>query len=268
MGTLGATLGVYSVLVNKIAVATLVRGGRSLKDFTWLIERTRAIKATTGAHLLDNVDMLVFYERGSIPERLQKEISQECDVQLEFVDIYTFTPKSGITPSKVGWMGWGYAHMCQFWFCTFWHYVEKYDVLLRVDEDCLTYSDIVSPLLRPLLERSAAVTYPYWQGDIPDVTVGLTDFASEVLGDNILTLEQRPGGPYSNVLGLNLAELRKCETTQRLARKVLASGKCLERRWGDLPLWGEVLVRTGRGQVARGLSYDHRSWVGHPRVET
>ena len=48
-------------------------------------------------------------------------------------------------------------------------------------------------------------------------------------------------GPYTNVFLLNIRELQKSDLLIKYIKEVELSNKIYSHRWGDLPLWGEVI---------------------------
>lgn len=264
----------YSVRVNKTAIQALVRGGKTLDRFTPLIERTRALVAHCDPARLAQTDLVVFYEDGTVPAGLHAEIEERSGAPLLFVPIYPFLPAPSVVLHEAsgGWP-WGYRHMCQFQYSTFWHYTEQYDVLLRVDDDVLVRSDVLTALTAPLDGRVLA-SYGAWFPDVEYVCVGMNDFFNERCQvqrfappcrgcpDPVHCQCSGYSGPDVVVWARDLAGLRQVPAVRRLADEVLANGGCLSRRWGDLPLWGETLLRElpGRHVKVPGVSYVHGSW--------
>lgn len=260
----------YSVCVNKTAIATLVRRAETLVDLMPLVERTVALREHCD---LRDVDLLVFYERGTVRKPLRAAVDTAVGLPLRWTEVYPFLPSPSVVEPVPDCFGWGYRHMCQFWFCTFWDYVLEYDVLVRVDDDCVTRSDLLRALTAPLSDE-LLVTYGMWFPDTAWVTVGMTDFfnarCAVQRAERPCTCGLEPGrctctgvaGPATQVMAANLAGLRREPATRRLVDAVLASGRCLSHRWGDAPLWGELLTRElpTRHRLVGGVQYVHRSW--------
>ena len=53
--------------------------------------------------------------------------------------------------------------------------------------------------------------------------------------------KKSPSGPYTNIIGFNLKKLRENVILQKYIEQVKYSNCIYIYRWGDLPLWGEVL---------------------------
>ena len=50
-----------------------------------------------------------------------------------------------------------------------------------------------------------------------------------------------PDGPYTNLIGLSLKEIRKNNIFHKYIQEIDSSNMIYKRRWGDLPLWGEAI---------------------------
>ena len=50
-----------------------------------------------------------------------------------------------------------------------------------------------------------------------------------------------PSGPYTNLIGFSLDKIRNNEAFQKYKTDIDNSNMIYKRRWGDLPLWGEVI---------------------------
>jgi hypothetical protein len=216
----------------KKAIVTLSRGYPNLEAYNMLIERNNCIER----NLNEICDSIIFHE-GNILKH-QKQYIQDCtDIPIKFIEIPKFLPKENVVfTSKSGGHGWGYRHMCSFWFVDFWKYVQEYDMILRIDEDCIIYSNIDS--IFDCLEDKVCV-YGKWHPDNEEVTEGLNDFSLIFFGNE--RGKKEPSGPYTNVLGLNLKKLRNNDKLFDYIEKINTTNKIFIYRWGDLPLWGETL---------------------------
>jgi len=251
---------------RRVAVATLIRGGAELSNYKNLLERNKMLQHHCD---MSKVDSLVFYEQNTVPSEMMR-YAPECT----FVPIEPFRPVAGIQLRHAGAFSWGYRRMCEFWFCEFWKYVQDYDRLVRVDDDCIAQTDLVSALVAPM-DGQTLVTYAAWQKDTGWVTEGLADWFNKHVETQRTVWPcgchepQRSqcycgdyAGPSSQVLGLDLAGLREVPVVRRIVDELRRSNKILENRWGDLPLWGELLRREmpEHHRVAPGVGYVHRSW--------
>jgi hypothetical protein len=155
--------------------------------------------------------------------------------------------------------------MCSFWFVDFWQFVTKYEKILRIDEDCKILFD-------PAKVFESLVTYPIvcasYQEDSAYVTKGLSDHTRKFLDRNGLPYQSRTlGGPYTNLCGFSLKDIQKTRKIGEYIQSVQLSNKIYIQRWGDLPLWGEVihyLMGPSSLKIDTSLVYYHGShsvWV-------
>jgi hypothetical protein len=113
-------------------------GYDSLTGYDSLIKRNKNIENNLLDKLIDN---LIFHE-GNISLCHQEYISSQTpSLNNKFVDVSVDgkafkKDKDGIPFEQAHGFGIGYRHMCSFWFVDFWKFVEDYDLLLRIDEDC------------------------------------------------------------------------------------------------------------------------------------
>jgi hypothetical protein len=126
--------------------------------------------------------------------------------------------------------------MCHFWFIDFLKYLDAYNLVLRIDDDCLIRSNIDN--IFDELKNNVCV-YGEWSADNDNVTKGLNNFSLE----NIKTDKgpKSPSGPYTNLVGFNLDKIRANNELKEYIEKVDNSNNIYIYRWGDLPLWGEAL---------------------------
>ena len=239
------------------AIVVLTRGYDDIKKYDRLILRNRNIVRCLGDL---SMDIVIFHE-GNIPESHQQHIkSQTPRLNIKFINV-AGTGKAFINKSYVkakrdsDTMGIydGYFHMCSFWFVNFWHFVENYDYILRVDEDCIINFKILE-MFRTLETKVAC--YGTWVRDDPRFVKGLYQFNLAFLQKHNITPKGRindnyiddygfwtskVSGPYTNLLGLNLSKLRNNESLKKYIETVKLSDYIYIRRWGDLPLWGSAL---------------------------
>jgi hypothetical protein len=228
----------------KMAVAVLTRGYQNLQEYSTLIKRNTSIYNNLGS--LQGIEMLIFHE-GNILESHQQYIAKFTpSLNFKFICIKEHAFKeekkeiSVFEPTKS--FGLNYRHMCSFWFVDFWNFVKDYDLILRVDEDCIINFNI--PELFYNLQTKTVV-YGSWTRDHDFVTHGLNKFTQKFIKENMKITQpiipHRPSGPYTNVLGLNLTQLRANTLAQKYIENVKNMDYIYIFRWGDLPLWGELL---------------------------
>ena len=52
---------------------------------------------------------------------------------------------------------------------------------------------------------------------------------------------KKPYGPYTNLIGFSLDKIRNNNAFEEYKNAIDESDMIYKRRWGDLPLWGEVI---------------------------
>jgi hypothetical protein len=74
------------------------------------------------------------------------------------------------------------------------------------------------------------------------------------------------GGPYTNMCGFSLKKIQSSRIIGEYIQSVKESQKIYSQRWGDSPLWGEVVYHLldASIQIDRSLKYFHGShnrWI-------
>ena len=239
------------------AVVVLTRGYTDIIKYDELIKRNNALLKNYS----NSLDYVIMHE-GNIPKEHQLHIQNKTpDLPLTFIDVgasfRTESLKEIYTPTKR--FPLGYRNMCNFWFCEFWKYLEKYDKILRIDEDCMMYSDY-RHIFEELDEHIVCV-YGNWAGDCPNVTRGLNNFIINFLKTHdIKASSKSPSGPSTCVMGFNIKELKKNEVLKNLTQSKELTDNVFIYRWGDAPLWGDVLHYLFNGKHKTcNLHYYHGS---------
>jgi len=219
------------------AIVVLTRGYPNINSYNQLIERNKILENT----IVLNTDYIIFHE-GNIPIEHQTYISNKTpSLDLQFVNVEKDfkKPPVDIDPGT-SYFSLGYRNMCNFWFSNFWKYTEKYEKIVRIDEDIKLYSDI-NIIFNKLKTKLAC--YGCWVNDARFVTRNLNNttltFFKEKYNEN--KVARGPSGPYTNVIGWNLKELRKNKKIFEYIEEVKKTNMIYYNRWGDLPLWGEIL---------------------------
>ena len=228
----------------KKTVVVLTRGYDDINKYRQLIKRNKSILK----NLYDvSIDIIIFHE-GNINIQHQEYIqSQTPLLKIIFVNLKEKnnafkTEKSNlpIYPPTNRW-GFGYRHMCSFWFCDFFDYLEEYDSIIRIDEDCVIDFSL-DELFFQLQEKT--IVFGKMIRDHDFVTKGLNEFTLQFIKTNLIDSNKgpkNPYGPYTNVIGMNMGLLRKNQTILNYIQNIQRSNYIYIYRWGDLPLWGEVI---------------------------
>ncbi len=246
--------------MTKRVIAILTRGYRNKRRYGMLIRRNKSIEKYLSNK---DIDCVIFHE-GNINLYHQKYIKRQTpSLQIKFIDVGNeFNPGRQCKvydPTKI--FGLSYRHMCSFWFIGFWKYLNDYDQVLRIDEDCIIYFDIMKCF--EMLQNKVSV-YGMYSVDRDYVTKGLNDFTKEFFltetGENIP--QKVSGGPYTNIIVFDLKKLRENLLLKKYIHAIDKSNNIYIYRWGDLPLWGEVLnyfYKENEHICSKSIKYYHGS---------
>ena len=237
----------------KKAIITLTKGYSHPVEYKDLIIRNKFIEE----NIKEVCDIIVFHEGNIAPEH-QIFIKNSTSLSVNFISIPSFEKIEGVEfDSTYGQgFGWGYRHMCNFWFVGFWKYLDAYDLVIRIDDDCLIRSSIDD--IFESLENRVCV-YGGWAYDDEFVTKGLNDFSISFFGED--RGRKNPSGPYTNLVGFNLKKIRQSPKFFDYVKAVESSNNIFIYRWGDLPLWGEALhyIFNQDDHSAINIKYYHSS---------
>ena len=246
----------------KNCVAVLTRGYTNISSYQKLIRRNTQISKNLNNK---DIDCLIFHE-GNIPEEHQTYIQEKTpELRLIFINVnngHAFKKENELIPhseESKKWGGTGYRHMCAFWFTQFLEFTQEYDKLLRIDEDC--YIDFNVDQQFETLDQFTFVCGRWEHDNYSYVTRGLLQVSINIFGCSNHTLF----GPYTNVTGFNLKIIRNTiennETLRKYIDTIISSNGIYQHRWGDLPLWGEMIVNIyGKSSVKLDkLRYFHES---------
>ncbi len=251
----------------KVAIVILTRGYDTMRSYYDLLNRNINIER----NLSDKNIELVFFHEGNITDSQQRHIRNETKAlrQMKFVsikgDCFLEEKKHVEISAETKKFDLNYRHMCHFWFVDFWRYCSEYDLILRIDEDCFIDFDPVM-VFGKLVDKVSV--YGFWDKDLEYVTQGMNDFTMRFLKESNKSTEliecdkKSPSGPYTNIIGLNLKKLRENELLQEYIAKVDESDCIYKYRWGDLPLWGEVLhyfYKKEDHMLNNKIKYFHKS---------
>ena len=229
------------------AIVILTRGYSDPQKYRDLIKRNKYISL-----YLQNkkTDIVIFHEGNILPNHQTFISSFTPELKMNFINVKERNQAFLRRPNRKIYkpthkFSLGYRHMCSFWFVDFWHYVEDYKNILRIDEDCVINFNIDSMFQK--LENKVAI-YGKWEKDEDFVTYNLNNFTLNFLNQsnqsnqsNQINQPRSPSGPYTNVIALNLSRLRENELLKKYIQLIRQSDYIYIYRWGDLPLWGEVL---------------------------
>lgn len=238
------------------AVVALTRGYNELSKYDHIIKRNKCLEK----YFNKNISYIICHE-GNISQEHQQYIQTKTLIPLIFIDVLQSFLNENIDfypPTKKFKMG--YRNMCNFWFCDFWKYLEHYDKIIRIDEDCFYNSDYSQ--LFSILDEKVAV-YGEWTKDDAVYTKGIQNFTKKfMMQHNIKPKNHGVGGPYTNVIGLNLKNMRENKLLIEYIEAVKKTNNIYIYRWGDLPLWGEALnycFLNTEHRMLKNIKYYHGS---------
>ena len=229
---------------NKKCITVLTRGYDNILSYSKLIKRNKQIDL----YLINkNIDILIFHENNITIEQQTYIKEQTPLLNIKFINILNgaFNKDKELIKfdESTNLFGLGYRHMCSFWFVDFWKFVKEYDYLIRIDEDCFIDFDI--NIIFNQLNKYIIVAGNY-SSDADFVTIGLNEFTLNFINNtpefNFKKYDKKnPGGPYSNLFGISLCSIRDNNILQKYINEIDKSNYIYKRRWGDLPLWGEII---------------------------
>jgi hypothetical protein len=263
--------------MKKISISVLTRGYDNLFNYNPLIDRNNLIFE----HIIEpsklSFDVHIFHE-GNISEEHQLYIKNLSKPKLIFKNVKELSENFAFDDSKnimnfelcppntqSSSFPLGYKHMCHFWSIDFFNYLNGYDYLIRIDEDCFIKKfDFI--ILNRLLNGEIRFTSPFFQGqDEHYVIVGLEKLWNQFIIDNEITSKKNFGEikcPYTNFMMLDLNYFRNNQMVQNFLKCVDESNGIYSNRWGDLPIWGVILstlIDENLYKESKSIKYYHSS---------
>lgn len=229
--------------VNRNAITILTRGYEDDSKYLSLINRNKAICKNL---INKQTDILMFHE-GNISVNQQLYIKKQTpELKLIFINIseHAFKKENEqykwYKPSDKSIWPIGYRHMCHFWFVDFLKFCENYEYIIRIDEDCFIDFNLDEIFL---MIKYKTIIAGFDEIDDPIVTFGLNEFTLNFLKENNIenVKPKVSSGPYTNMFAVNLLRIRNNKLLLKYIEEIDKSNNIYIYRWGDLPLWGEIL---------------------------
>jgi hypothetical protein len=165
---------------SKCAIVVLTRGYTNINKYTSLIYRNQAI----AVNLREKSIPIVIFHEGNIFLTHQDYIKKHTPLlNIQFINVKelnkAFLDHKKKIPVYEATKGFslGYRHMCSFWFVNFWDYLEDYDYILRIDEDCFIKFDILN-IFNIMMTENKVSLFGSWVDDEDFVTKNLNKFTT------------------------------------------------------------------------------------------
>lgn len=234
----------------KIAIGCLLRGYKKLSEYDDFLLRSKSVLASIKLKETEAAIHHIIFHEGNICLNHQNYLKKKSGIEFIFVNVeaefvWQDIPESSFCYSTTlsDSFSSGYKSMCRFWFDGFIRYVQDYDYLVRIDEDCVIYRSSIIEIINEMHSCNSTYATPFIYGvDDPLVTIGLKDLVTAFQTNKGLELTYDPSfNPYTNVFFVDVDRISNNAIFKDFRDAVHKSGCIFINRWGDLPLWGCVL---------------------------
>ena len=222
--------------MKRTVICCLTRGYANTFQYSKLIDRNRSLYEKVIKHR-PSVDVLLFHEGNINIEHQQHIIKNSYNMDIKFVQVPFSGPQIEIPQESIntfldGSCYPGYHLMCQFHFCHIWSFVDEYDIVIRLDEDCILLSDNWIENI-DAFEKSSdvfrTIDYNYSNGldNHPLTNETLSEFLISTFGNDKM---------YKAVPGTNLyftkMDFWRRKDVKDVIKLIEDSHGCLKYRWG------------------------------------
>jgi len=146
----------------------------------------------------------------------------------------------------------GYTMMCRFHYGKAWNYLESYEQIIRIDDDCFV-SKI--PILK---EKEIFMCCGISEETHTETNSSLFEYLTE----KNLEKYYDHKFPYTN-LYITKSNFWKNDSVVNFLKEVLSNPKSIENRWGDMPIIGVTLKTFGKWDyktsILEDFNYEHFS---------
>ena len=243
----------------KTAIFCLTRGYQHPFMYSRLVARNNSIEKFIGG----SPEIVLFHEGNVAPEHQRLIEAETPSLKFTWIQIPFQFPRDVPLPHETistfhdGRCYPGYHVMCEFHTCDVWDHLKDYDVVLRVDEDCILESEKWTDVFTCV---SPEVPYRTPMFDVE--THELTNATLPVwLGEDSGFYDQTM--PYTNVFVTRM-DVWNREDVRAWIERVRESRGCIKYRWGDHVLHSIILKKFGIGHgTMDGYNYYHGSHDRH-----
>jgi hypothetical protein len=227
--------------------------------YSRLVARNNSIEKFIGG----SPEIVLFHEGNVAPEHQRLIEAETPSLKFKWIQIPFQFPRDVPLPHETistfhdGRCYPGYHVMCEFHTCDVWDHLKDYDVVLRVDEDCILESEKWTDVFTCV---SPEVPYRTPMFDVE--THELTNATLPVwLGEDSGFYDQTM--PYTNVFVTRM-DVWNREDVRAWIERVRESRGCIKYRWGDHVLHSIILKKFGIGHgTMDGYNYYHGSHDRH-----
>ena len=243
----------------KTAIFCLTRGYPHPFMYSRLVSRNKSIEKFIGW----SSDLVMFHEGNIHPDHQRIIEAETPKLKFKWIQVpFQFPhdvqiPDETISTFQDGRCYPGYHVMCEFHTCDVWDHLNDYDVVLRVDEDCILESEKWEDVFECV---SPEVPYRTPMFDVE--THELTNMTLPMwLGEDAGFYDQTM--PYTNVFVTRM-DVWNREDVRLWIERVRESRGCIKYRWGDHVLHSVILKKFGIGHgTMDGYNYYHGSHDRH-----
>lgn len=239
----------------KTAIFCLTRGYPHPFMYSRLAARNKSIEKFIGG----SSDLVMFHEGNIHPDHQRIIEAETPTLKFKWTQVpFQFPgdvqlPDETISTFRDGRCYPGYHVMCEFHTCDVWDHLKDYEVVLRVDEDCILESEKWADVF-----TSVSREIPYRTPMMFAETHEMTNATLPVwLGEDAGFYDQTM--PYTNVFVTRM-DVWNREDVRAWIQRVRESRGCIKYRWGDHVLHSVILKKFGIGHgLMSGYKYYHGS---------
>ena len=243
----------------KIVIAALVRGYQKKSNYDSLIKRNKFIHKSITSKIKLSADLLLFHE-GNITEEHQQYINSKSPEDYVFINVLEdFEYDEGILNKipDLERFNIGYRLMCRFNFYHIWKYVNKYDYLVRIDEDVIVkkfeksfFEEVEKNFIFGTAKLSNE-SHKYTNESLPNELMQIFESDNQKFYNHLF--------PYTNFYITNI-NFWINNDTQKILKKIADHDLQLIHRWGDLPVIGSLLnYKNVKIDLLQNITYSHLS---------
>ena len=253
--------------MEKIAIATLIKGvGENYNKWqeTLVLIRNQSVLR----NFEGSFDLILFHEGNLHPNYINKiKYSKKEWSNIKFVEVHNFKLSADELESlksqilDIGNVRTGYSSMCRFWAYGFLDYLNEYDYVIRIDDDCIALNRI-NPIIEEL-KGDRYLTFPTLGNE--EFRFGLKDYL-KMYFDKPNIEEEDIDVPYTNFCGFNLKKIRRDKRIRNFFKEIENNHFIHRYSWNDTVLWGIVMkyfLKDEQWLEMKEIKYIHLSHLSY-----